>query len=306
MNSERLRQLVDTQGPFASIYFEDSHDTQDAAAQLDVKWHDIRKELEDQGADAALVSGLERAILDLRPPVGRSGRGVVAGAHGVLLNEHLIRSPASTVVRVSELPYVVPLIELGAEHAAYMVVAVDHVGADVALHRAGAVRSETVDAGAYPVHKTPAAGLRGYGDPQHRVDEAVRKNVRAVADRLTELEDESRAEVVFVVGQDRSRAELISYLPERVASRVVELHVGVRHTGIDDDDVRRAIDAEFERRRLTMFGAAAERFRGEKLRESGLAVEGLARVCAALREGAVETLISATSGTKRCSRVTIS
>ena len=34
MKSERCRQVVDAQGPFASISFDDSHDTQDAGAQL--------------------------------------------------------------------------------------------------------------------------------------------------------------------------------------------------------------------------------------------------------------------------------
>ncbi len=296
MNLERFRQLVDTPGPFASIYFEDSHDTQDAAAQLDVKWHEIRKELEEQGADGALISRVERAILDVRPPVGRSGRGVVAGAHRVLLNEHLIRAPASTVVRISELPYIVPLLESGVVHPNYLLVAVDRVGADITVYQSDTVRSDTVEAGGYPVHNAPESASTGHGDPQHRgedrhrVEEAVRKNVRAVADRLTELMDGSKAEAVFVVGQDRSRAELIADLPERVATRVVDLTVGARNTGVDDE-VRHAIEAEFERRRLAVSREAAERFRAEKGRRSGLAVEGLAPVCAALREGAVETLI---------------
>lgn len=93
-----------------------------------------------------------------------------------------------------------------------------------------------------------------------------------------------------MVGQDRSRAELIADLPERVTARVVDLPVGARNTGVDDE-VRHAIEAEFERRRIAVSREAAERFRAEKGRRSGLAVEGLASVCAALREGAVETLI---------------
>ena len=242
------------------------------------------------------MSRVERAVVSARPPVGRSGRGIVAGAAGVLVNEHLISPPVATVVRVSELPYVAPLLESGVVHTTYVLAAVDRVGADITLYQGDTVRSDTVEAGGYPVHKAAESASTGYGDPQHRgedqhrVEEAVRKNVRAVADRLTEVLDGSEAEAVFVVGQDRSRAELIADLPERVTARVVDLPVGARNTGVDDE-VRHAIEAEFERRRIAVSREAAERFRAEKGRRSGLAVEGLASVCAALREGAVETLI---------------
>ena len=51
MHSERFRSLVDgasaPSGPFVSVYFDDSHDTADAAAQLDARLRDIRKHLEE-------------------------------------------------------------------------------------------------------------------------------------------------------------------------------------------------------------------------------------------------------------------
>lgn len=168
MNSARFRQLVEAPGPFASIYFEDSHDTQNAAAQLDAKWRELHRQLEDHGADVALMSRVERAVVSARPPVGRSGRGIVAGAAGVLVNEHLISPPVATVVRVSELPYVVPLLESGIVHTTYVLAAVDRVGADITLYQGDTVRSDTVDAGGYLVHKAAESASTGYGDPQHR------------------------------------------------------------------------------------------------------------------------------------------
>ena len=48
---DRFRSLVDANGPFVSIYFDDSHDTQDAAAQLDARLRDVRKHLEEQSVD---------------------------------------------------------------------------------------------------------------------------------------------------------------------------------------------------------------------------------------------------------------
>ena len=48
-----------------------------------------------------------------------------------------------------------------------------------------------------------------------RVDEMVRKNMKAVADRVTTIVNDANAEVVFVTGEIRSRADLIAALPER-------------------------------------------------------------------------------------------
>jgi hypothetical protein len=291
MNPARFRQLLDAPGPFASVYFEDSHDTHDAEAQLELKWRAVRQELEQQGADEPITGQIGRAIMDLRAPVGRSGRAVVAGADGVLLNEHLLRPTAETVVRVSELPYIVPIVELGFEHPAYLLVVVDHTGADLTTHSDGTLDSETVDGGGYPVHKASGAETAGYGDPQLRTDEAARKNMRAVADRVTEIVDDKSIETVFVVGEVRSRSDLLGALPQRVRDRAVPLESGARHSGHDLDQVQESIESTFRKRRLSVMDDAAQRFTAEIGRRSGLAAEGLGAVCSALRQGAVDTMI---------------
>src|SRR5215216_1927635 len=96
MQPERFRPLLTSHGPFGSVYFEDSHDTEDANAQIELKWRALREQLEQQGADSALTESIGRAIADAPPGVGRSGRAVVAGADGVLVNEHLIRPTGPT------------------------------------------------------------------------------------------------------------------------------------------------------------------------------------------------------------------
>lgn len=291
MQSERFRKLLDAPGPFASVYFDDSHDTPDAETQLDLRWRAVREQLEERGADESVIAEMERAVMELRPPIGRSGRAMVAGAAGVLVNEHLQRPTAETVVRVSELPYVVPVVELGFEHPDYLLAVVDHAGADITTHLAGALHTEAVDGGGHPVHKAAGAETPGYKDPQLRTDEAARKNMRAVADRIGELVDGKGLEVVFVVGEVRSRSDLIATLPERLRDKAIQLHVGARHSGHDDEEVRDAIETEFAKRRLNVLEDAAERFAAEIGRQSGLAAEGLGPVCSALRQGAVETLV---------------
>lgn len=218
MDSQRFRKLLDAPGPFVSVYFDDSHDTHDAEAQLELKWRAIREDLERRGVGAPIVAGIEDAVMNLRPPIGRSGRAVIAGADGVLINEHLARPAATTILRVSELPYLVPILEQSFDHPDYVLVVVDHSGADITTHIGGTLRSETVDGAGYPVHKAAGAETAGYGDPQLRTEEAARKNVRAAADRVAELADDKAIDVIFVVGEVRSRSDLLAALPERLTT----------------------------------------------------------------------------------------
>jgi hypothetical protein len=277
MDSERLRPLLTARGPFASVYFDDSHDTQDAAAQLELRWRGLREQLEELGADESMTADMEHAVMDVRPPIGRSGRGVVAGADGVVLNERLLRPTAAPIVRLSKLPYIIPIVEHGFQDLNYLLVAVDHTGADITVHVAGRVRSESVEA--------------ADGDPQLRTDEAASKNMRAVADRVEALLGDSGAEAVFVIGEVRSRSDFLATLPHQVRALAVEFQVGARHSGNDDEEVQQAVEAELLKRRLAVIDDAAQRFTAEVGRQSGLAAEGLGPVCSGLRQGAVDTLI---------------
>ena len=248
MRSERLRWLAKAEGPFASAYFDDSHDTLDAVEQLETRWRDIRRHFEDLGAGVEILRRLEEAVLRHRPAVGRRGRAVIATSDQVLINEQLITPPPTTVIRLSDYPYIVPLLDLEMQRPTYVFAAVDLAGADVTLYRGGAISSSSIEGAGHPVHKPVTAGWNGYGDFQHTTEEAVRMNCRAVADHLTRLVDEWDPEVVFVCGAVRSRADVIAELPERVMRRVSQLHAEARKSGIDSDEIRRLTAAEFARR----------------------------------------------------------
>lgn len=268
MESDRFRQLLDTPGPFASVYFADSEDADGAGAQLDLNWRALRAQLEQQGADASITAEIEYAFMNLRSPIGRGGRLVVAGPTGVVLNEILLRPAAVPVVRVSQLPYIVPILEYGFEHSHYLLVVVDPTGAFITTHTDVTRRSETVEAD-------------GYGDLK----------LRAVADRVSELVDDASFDAVFVVGDVGSRSGLLAALPARVRERATSLPIGVRRGGYDFEEIQRALDAILQRQRLSVIDSAADRFNAEVGRRSGLAVEGLRAVCSALRQRSVATLI---------------
>lgn len=293
MHADRFRALLDTTGPFVSVYFDDSHDTADAATQLDSRLRDIRKHLEEQSVEQSVIAAIDTAVRAKHPPVGRSGRCIIAAGPRIVLDEHLLRPPAGTELRVSEDPYLVPVIEHGMLHTSYLLVAVDHTGADIEVHD-GRSRAETVEGSGHPVHKAHKADTAGYGGPQGRVEEAVRKNIREVADRVTQLVDETGASIVFLTGD--ARTDLAAELPERVATKAVQVPGGGRAAGTDQAELHRGIGAEFVKLRLAALDDAAARFAAGH--GAGLAVEGLAAVTAALRDGSVETLIIGDLGEK--------
>ncbi|OLP01144.1 hypothetical protein BVU76_16890 [Mycolicibacterium porcinum] len=295
MHSERFRILLNSRGPYGSVYFDDSHDTADAAGTIELKWRALRAELERQGAGPELLRRLELAVTTRRPAVGRGSRIVVANADGVLVDQHLSHGEGQLHARVSELPYILPTLETGTEQHSYLVVIVDHAGADIELHGdrpdQPAVVATTVEGGSFPVHKAGRAETLGYGDPQQHTEESRSKNIRAVADRVTAFVDDEKPDAVFVVGEVRSRNDLAAALPERVTKLVVHLQVGARHSGFDPTALNEAVTEWLVQHQHDAVDAVADDVSAEIRRGSGRATEGLPGVCAALRAGAVDTLL---------------
>ncbi len=291
MEPDAVRSLIDAPGPFVSLVIDDSHDTHDAVEQAQARWAGIRRQLEERGVAGEVLLDLQRAVLHDVPVVGRKGRLVIAGRDGVIVSEQLDDPPTAPMVRVSEFPYLVPLGELATAHPAYVFASVDHLGATVRVHDGQTVRTETVEGPGYPVHKPAAAGWHGYGDVERSAEEAVRMNVRAVADRIVERANTAGAELVFVSGEVRARTDLESAMTGHIGARVVSLPAGAHGRRATEAELADLITAEFAHHRRATTRAVMDRFEAEGARGTGLAVQGLHPVCAALRDGAVETLI---------------
>ncbi|PRX45375.1 hypothetical protein B0I33_10936 [Prauserella shujinwangii] len=292
MDTARLRELVTTDGPFASVYFEDSHDTQDAAKQLDLRWRELREDLAGQGTDERTLNALETAIRDGEPPVGRSGRALVAAGDRVLVDQELDEPPATPVSRRSDLPYVLPLAEHGELPPAHVVAVVDHTGADITtVDQQGQVVDEhTTQGSEHPVHKVRGGGF-AHRDMQAHTEETVRHNIDLVAEDVAKAARATGATLVVVAGELQARKALQEALPEQVRQHVREVGSGGRHTGAGNDQLREQVAellAEDKHRRRA---EEIERFRDALGQRTGLAVQGLEATTTALREGNVETLL---------------
>jgi len=91
---------------------------------------------------------------------------------------------------------------------------------------------------------------------------------------LTSLVDDDDPAVVFVVGEVQSRSDFVKDLPDRVATRAVQLEVGTRRSGFDDEQLHHEVGQEFARRRVAAIDEAAQQFLAGIGRSSGLATEG--------------------------------
>ncbi|WP_037370567.1 Rv2629 family ribosome hibernation factor [Amycolatopsis orientalis] len=295
MDTQELRALL-TDGPFVSVHFDESHDTEDAAKQLRLRLKEIEAALEDQGADRPSVEAVLRTVEESSPPVGKAGRTIVAAHGAVLLDRRLAAPPPAQEARFSELPYFLPTVSHLDETPAHLVVLVDRTGADIEVHRPdGSVETETVHGQEHPVHKVRGGGP-AHRDIQSHAEQTAHNNLSEVADHVAKTAERVRPRAIVLAGEVQARTELRERLPEPARSLAAEVDAGSRASGAGRDELDRAVHELLTGQRLRELDDLAERFRAEASRDSALAVTGLSAVTAALAEANVATLLVGDSG----------
>ena len=96
MDTLTLRELVRVPGPFASVYLPSA-----------ASWRVLRLQLADQHVDEAMLGTLDEAV------GGRDGlaaRALVTAGGAVLVDESPSWSPPGPVARISDLPYLLPVV----------------------------------------------------------------------------------------------------------------------------------------------------------------------------------------------------
>jgi hypothetical protein len=277
VDTEALRAMLDSDGPFASVYFDASHDTEDAAKEVELRWRAVRARLIALDTPKPTIRALDAAAAERHPAVGRAGRFMVAAGDRILLDEYLTGPPPTELdVRLSPVPYLLPLLESGQPTVPYVVVNVDKkdgriwaTAGEESIHRE--VRGRE-----HPVHKV----RRGWShrNLQSHTEEIVKQNIDEVAGETTRLARQIGARLVLLIGDVEPRALLRHELPDSVASIAIDAHS-------ERDAERFAAQVWHTERAATM-----DRFRAELGRESH-AVQGMPDTTAALREGNVELLV---------------
>ncbi|MQA09797.1 MAG: peptide chain release factor 2 [Pseudonocardiaceae bacterium] len=296
MHTAPLRELTTATGPFASIYFDSSHDTEDAAKQLELRWRALRDQLAADGAPESLLSLLDDAVASGPPAVGRSGRAIIANADGVQVDRVLAEPPPRSVVRYSPLPYLLPLARHSAQPVSHVVALVDSTGANLrAVDRNGeTLATPTVRGEDHPVHKARAGG-EAHRSMQKHAEETVKHNITDVAHEVDQLVSRVGARTLVIAGEVQARRALRDALSPRSRDMAHELDSNPDTGRLDEHTDLAALDDEVNetlaQQRNAQLRDLVERFHAEFERDGGLAVQGLDQAIPVLRTANAATVL---------------
>lgn len=291
MDLSFLQPLYEQRGPWASVYVDTSRHSEDTPHERELEASAIARQLASQGADEATCEAVRGAVDDLRHSPEPHGRALFARAGEVVLDPSLTRPPQGTSAHWLPLPHVTPLLDLLGEDPVCVVAYVDRRGADFEVRSALGSRDAGGTTGQqWPIHRTASADWseRHF---QLKVEDTWEQNAARIAEELEAVREETRADLVILVGDDRERRAVHERLPRQAQDRVVEASHGPG-SRLLDEDVTRAREEHIRRRAeqdLERFLGARHR-EGEEQEQAG-AVEGVPALVEAAREHRIDELL---------------
>ncbi|MEV5318756.1 Vms1/Ankzf1 family peptidyl-tRNA hydrolase [Streptomyces sp. NPDC052687] len=285
-----LHPLYEHPGPWASVYVDLSMHAEDTARQRHLTAEAMARDLRDQGADEATCDAVRAAIEELRHSSEPYGRALFARAGEIVLDPSLARAPqGGSWAAWAQLPRTSPLLDLEGEDAVCVVAYIDRKGADFEL-RSAVTREEagSVAGRQWPVHRTSSSDWseRHF---QLRVENTWEHNAAEIADALAVCQEETRADLLILVGEERERHAVRDRLPQRLHDRVVEASHGAGSRLLDAEVEK--VRAEHERARAD---AELERFLAGRAPDSEgrvMAAEGVPALVEAAREHRIDELL---------------
>ncbi|MFD6665505.1 Vms1/Ankzf1 family peptidyl-tRNA hydrolase [Micromonospora chalcea] len=282
-----LRPLYNRPGPWCSVYMDASRDTQDARAQVDLRWRALKGDLLSQGADPVTVEAVEEVVRRHQPMPGDYGIAVFATRGRVVLTEYLSAPPLRDLASWSALPHTMPLVAQRGEQVAWVRVLADRTGADAMAVSAGGVprRAHVTGAQSRQLRRVQPGGW-SQSRYQRAAMEAWHQNAGDAAAATADLAERVGADVVVVAGDIRATGMIAAQLPERWQDVLVRTDAGSHDVGADDtlmDDITAQTVAEVADQRVT---AALDRFGVQE--DVGA---GLDAVVSALQRNQVDTML---------------
>lgn len=287
-----LSPLLHRPGPWASVYFDTTHATEDAARRQELRARGARDQLAEAGADAATRDALYEALVALEPT--DPGRALFATGGEVVLDAPLSAAPpSSSLAYWTALPRIGPLLEYARQEPPCLVAYVDRSGADLQLRRGNETRAAgQVTGRTWPMHRTATADWseRHF---QLAVENTWEENAHRIAEALTSDMAQTGAELLVLAGGPRERRAVFDRLPGHLREVTTETDHGGRAAGSAsgplEEDVRAA-------RRDYLRGRAAEalgRFRAGRHPAQGRveATEGVPALVDAAREHRIAELL---------------
>lgn len=258
----------------------------DVQSRQEIRAKDVRRQLEAAGLPDHIVDGVAEAV---QSQLGDEAIGIVADADGILTSTLVGIDDEAEVVQVEALPRYVPFVRDRFVNRPHVVVRCDRVGAHIARVERGETQRDTEVVGDDEHVQKVQAGGWSQRRFQNRAEHTWDENAKDIAEAVVSEADAIDAELVVVTGDGRAVQLVADHLPERFHDHLVLDD----HQPFDD-----ASDAVVFERALTLVKDRVgrelvdvlERFAEHRGRGEG-AAEEVDDVLAALRQGAVETLL---------------
>jgi hypothetical protein len=282
-----LGELLLGAGPFLTVYLATEASIENAAQRSELRWKDLRRDLEGRGADVAVLAAVDPLVADAH--LEGECLVAIANATGLLHVSHQPDPPTRDVGRWGPLPTVGPLLEWRQSQVPHVVALVDRKGGDIFVFRPSAPDEHSeITGGDDPLHK-PSAGGWSQKRYQRRAENMWNANAHEVADALVELVDAEHPRLMAVGGDVRA----VELLKEALPDRATELVRGMDGTRAADGSVDESVE---QVTRLVATAVAADtkdllaKFREER-GQADRAADGPADTLASLSKSQVEVLL---------------
>lgn len=282
-----LAELLERRGaPVATVVSSGPGFEGDVQARLDIRTKEISRQLEGAGLPERVVEGVASAV---QGQVGDEAVGIVADAKGIVTTTLVGIDDDAEVVQVEALPRYVPFVRDRFVNRPHVVVRCDRVGAHIARVERGEIQRDTEVSGETEHVQKVHAGGWSQRRFQNRAEHTWDENAKEIAEAIVAEADAIDAELIVVTGDGRAVQLVAEHLPERLQDQLA----------LDDHQpFDEASDAVVFERALTLVKdrvgrelvEVLERFAEARGRGEGAADE-VDDVLAALRQGAVETLL---------------
>lgn len=288
MDLSDLSAVYEAEGPFVTVHFAIPSKTEDAAQQLEVRWKDLVRELDELGVDEQTREALTEARGGHEP--GQSRLLVAAGGE-VLLVESLPDAPAHDSARLDALPHLLPVVHGRGMDLRHILVVTDRQGADITVHAPGAELADEVKGGR--IWKQGTTGAPGRGERKHlnRVEQSWEKNAEAVAERVEVFAKTLKPDVIILAGDTRAVEMLQRDLPGSMQPLVAVVQ-GTRHADGSEELLEQHVRDQLEKRRLDELRELLAKY-AEERGQDDLAADGADATVGALRMAQVDTLLLA-------------
>ncbi|MEU6254644.1 Vms1/Ankzf1 family peptidyl-tRNA hydrolase [Streptomyces sp. NPDC047043] len=284
-----LHPLYEHPGPWASVYVDTSRHTEDTPHERHLTAVALARDLDRQGADEATCRAVREALDELQHSSEPNGRALFARAGEVILDPPLARPPQQDSAHWAPLPRTAPLLELAGEDPVCVVAYIDRKGAGFELRTSlGRQDAGSVTGRQWPLHRTSTVDWseRHF---QLKVENTWEHNSAEIAEALAGCQEETRADLLILVGDDRERRSVHERLPKHLQGLAVEAPHGTGSRLLDEDveQARTAHVRQRAERELGRFLAARE---PDPEGRSG-AVEGVPALVEAAREHRIDELL---------------